>query len=138
MKKYALVLALAAIFGVVAVQAATAKPKDTVTLRMLVPTQVRAGWDIMIANFERAYPNIVVQPQYIDGAVFTPTILTMFAAGNEPDLFTPNSGSIGASGIYALATQGKLLDLTPKNLWWKRVPKEVHRYYAVRGRIYEY
>ncbi len=139
MKRNALGVMLMAVVAVLLFGAsqASAKTKEQVSLTFLVANQVRVGWDIMIANFERVYPNIDVKPEYVDGQVFTPTILSRLQTGTIPDIFLPaGPGASSPAAVYALGFQGKLLDLTPKNLWWKRVPKPFRKYFTVKQRIY--
>ena len=47
----------------IGVGASAARPvaqSDTVTISMLITINSKPGWDVIIPNFERAYPNIRV------------------------------------------------------------------------------
>jgi raffinose/stachyose/melibiose transport system substrate-binding protein len=62
--------------------------------------------------------------------------LTQIQAGNAPDLATTTAGSASAFSVYALGSQGKLLDLTKGSPWIKRQPPAIRKYLEIKHHIY--
>jgi raffinose/stachyose/melibiose transport system substrate-binding protein len=134
MKRIFLVGTLVVVTALLSVAASTAQTQP-VTLTFLGTVESRAGWDVVIANFERAYPNIKIDDSYVPGSQFGPLLLTQLQAGTPPDLFTIQPGAGSNYGLYALGSQGKLLDLTGSP-WTKRVPKAAQKLALIKNRVY--
>jgi raffinose/stachyose/melibiose transport system substrate-binding protein len=116
---------------------ASASPKQEVTLRFSGAIEQRFGWDVMIQNFERVYPNIKIESTFVPFAQYQPLLLTQMQAGSEPDLFVTQAGASSSIAVYGLGAQGRLLDLTGSP-WWKRTPKAHRKYVTVKGRVYAF
>jgi raffinose/stachyose/melibiose transport system substrate-binding protein len=92
---------------------------DQVTITMLANATVQPGYQVLIANFERAYPNIRVD------ATFAPTQMvwyqleaTQLAAGSAPDLLGTMPGCGTPVSVCVLAKSGDLAPLV-KEPWTK-------------------
>ena len=125
-------LAAALLVGAVG---ASAKPKQQVTLKLLASAPSKPGHDVIIANFERVYPNIRVEATYVDSTAFNSLLLTQLQAGNEPDLFFTSLGGASNVSVFPLAAQGRLLDLSGSP-WVKRVLPDARRYSSRQHKIY--
>lgn len=98
---------------------ASAKQKETVTLSLETLSVYQKGTDLLIANFERVYPDIVVKPIYQgSSSAQIQAVATQIQAGNAPDIFWANSGNI--IGADVLGAAGKVVDLGNRP-WVKRV-----------------
>ena len=68
-----------------AASAAPAKQSDTVKISLLITVNSKPGWDLVIPNFERVYPNIEVEVKYLPAnAPLYQLETTQLAAGNAP------------------------------------------------------
>jgi raffinose/stachyose/melibiose transport system substrate-binding protein len=121
------VVAALSVLVLVAAVAASAKRQATVTLTLMTSTQAKAGLDVMIANFERVYPNIQVQANYVDATTYPTLLLTQLQAGNAPDIFFIQLGSASAYGVWALGAQNRLLNLSGSP-WVKRLLPSVRKF----------
>jgi raffinose/stachyose/melibiose transport system substrate-binding protein len=108
---------------------------ETVTLRALLPTTAQQGWQILIANFERVFPDVKIDAQFLPSDQLTPLLLTQLQAGNGPDLIFVNGGNFLGNSIVPLASQGRLLDLT-KRRWVKRILPSAKPYVTYRNKVY--
>jgi raffinose/stachyose/melibiose transport system substrate-binding protein len=106
-----------------AVGASEARPAEqggTVTITMLRVRDGETAWNALIANFEKAYPNINVKASYEVSALSLEEIeTTELAAGNAPDLLYTTAGCGSPIAVCALAKAG---DLAPmgRRPWAKR------------------
>ena len=76
---------------------------------MLITVNSKPGWDLVIPNFQRAYPNIKVDVDYEpNNAALYQVQLTRLAAGNAPELLTTNPGCGTPIAICALGKAGHL------------------------------
>jgi raffinose/stachyose/melibiose transport system substrate-binding protein len=82
-----------------------------------------------------AYPNIHINATYTDNVTEATLILAQLQAGNAPDVFYLVPGSGAAAGVWALASAGRLMDLT-KRPWVKRVPAYAKPLNSWKGKIY--
>ena len=86
------------------VAAAVARPASGVTINMIVNAGNKPGYDVLIANFERAYPNISVNVTYpsTPEAVFQ-VQATELAVGNAPEILMsfPGCGRRSPSACWA-------------------------------------
>jgi raffinose/stachyose/melibiose transport system substrate-binding protein len=119
----------------VGVAATAAGREATVTLKMLQPLEQQNQYQIMVANFERVYPDIKIEVTYVPFVQYVSLLLTEIQAGNAPDLFFANAGNNDTGSIYPLASNGKLLDLTGSP-WQKRLPAFARPYFSRHGKIY--
>ncbi len=131
----ALVVVVALSVSAAAATAAGAKNQATVTISFAANIENKPAWDLMIANFERVYPDIQIEATYVPFSQYVPLLLTRLQAGNAPDVFATNAGAGHAAAVYALGSQGKLLDLTGRP-WVKRVPPFFRKLLQVKGRFY--
>src|SRR4051794_35635572 len=98
----------------------TARPASGVTINMIVNAGNKPGYDVLIANFERAYPNIHVNITYptTPEDVFN-LEATELAAGNAPELLLALPGCGAPSSICVLGKAGHLAPMLKKP-WSKR------------------
>ena len=89
----------------------------------------------MVKNFERVYPNVKIEVQYAPLAQYPALLLTQMQAGNPPDVFQSTPGNLDRYGVFPLAAQGRLLDLSASP-WKKRILPVMRRYVSRRGKIY--
>jgi len=134
-----LIVALtAAVVLALAVTAASARPKqEPVTLTFLGANTTQAAFEVLIANFNRVYPNIRIQATYLPTATTQSLLLTQLAAGNAPDIFRLNVANSGPVGVWRIAKEGTLLDLS-KSPWVKRIPVAQRRMVMVGKKTYGY
>jgi raffinose/stachyose/melibiose transport system substrate-binding protein len=92
---------------------------DQVTITMLANTLDQTAWQVLIANFERAYPNVTVSATYIPGSTLGQLETTELGAGNAPDLLPTNLGCGTTTSICELAKNGQLAPML-KVPWAKR------------------
>jgi raffinose/stachyose/melibiose transport system substrate-binding protein len=115
----ALVACAALALGIGAGNARPAKSAN-VTISMLITTTGQAGWQVLIPNFERVYPNITVNTTYAaSGLTINQLETTELAAGNAPDLVAAVPGCGQPISVCELA---KARDLAPlvSEPWVKR------------------
>jgi raffinose/stachyose/melibiose transport system substrate-binding protein len=114
---------------------AAARPQETVTLRFSSWAETKVGWDVIIQNFERVYPNIHVDPSYVPAATFPQVLLTQLSGGTAPDLFFSSPGNADPSSIWPLAQAGKLLPLSHQP-WEKRIYAPTKHDVVYNGKVY--
>jgi len=119
-------------------ESASGGTNDAVTISMLANTIDQPGYDVLIPNFERAYPNIKVQVDYALSPILSQLETTELAAGNAPDVLTTSS-TCGASAISVciLARSGYLVPLV-KEPWAKRTLPLVTSLAKVGRNLYAY
>ena len=106
--------------GVGASAARTDAQSDTTTISMLITVNSKPGWDVLIPNFQRAYPNIRVDITYApNNTVLVQLETTELAAGNAPDVLATNPGCGTPIAICVLAKAGYLAGM-PNKPWAKR------------------
>jgi raffinose/stachyose/melibiose transport system substrate-binding protein len=102
------------------VAAAGAAPRATITLSLLANNVGQPGYQVLVANFERVYPNIKIEATY---AASTNALYqlerTQLAAGNAPDLFVVYPGCGTPISVCTLAKAGYLAPMV-KTPWVKR------------------
>jgi len=119
-----------------AASAAPAKQSDTVTIRMLITVNSQPGWDLLIPNFERAYPNIRVDVTYAPHiAALYQIETTELAAGNAPELLGTSPGCGTPIAICALAKAGHLAPIVNKPWASKKRTPPLVTSYAKRGPV---
>jgi raffinose/stachyose/melibiose transport system substrate-binding protein len=141
LRRVSLVVGLLAVFVVAAIAAAAAgktkaAPSGTITLAMA--TTYKPGFDILIPNFNRIYPDIKVNPAYyVAGAPFATAVTTQFAAGNGTDLVWNTGARTGPTATWPFAGAGYLTDLS-KRPWVKRMYPADKRQYTYKSKVYTY
>jgi raffinose/stachyose/melibiose transport system substrate-binding protein len=100
--------------------AATAGGSERVTLKLIAPNTPQEAQERLIADFERANPNIDVKPTFISAATYPSTLLTQLRAGNTPDVMNINTGNATPVAVWPLAAGGRLLSLNDEP-WVKDV-----------------
>src|SRR5919204_624224 len=81
-----------------------------ISRKFATPTQ--PSFQVLIANFERVYPNIKVEATYAPGnAAWYRLETTELAAGNAPDLLGTNPGCGPPVSVCVLAKAGDLAPL---------------------------
>jgi raffinose/stachyose/melibiose transport system substrate-binding protein len=103
-------------FAVFALALATGEARpagnDQVTITMLVNQPPQPGYQVLIPNFERVYPNIKVEPTYAStSAVWYQLETTELAAGNAPDVLGTSPGCGTPVSVCVLAKAGDLAPL---------------------------
>ncbi len=89
------------------------------TISMLITTSTQPGWQVLIPNFERVYPNITVNATYTPPGSISQLLSTELANGNAPDLVAAGPGCGTATSICELARAGSLSPLV-KEPWANR------------------
>jgi raffinose/stachyose/melibiose transport system substrate-binding protein len=135
--RFGLLLVVASIVAIGAggAVAAPAKSHAQVTVSFLGTTTNKPQWDVMIANFERVYPDINVEPTYVPSNQYGALLLTQLQSGGGPDLMQVLAGATSNWGAFPLGFQGKLLDLTGSP-WVKRMYPGFAKWVSVKRRIY--
>jgi raffinose/stachyose/melibiose transport system substrate-binding protein len=137
----ALVALLTAALATLAVgaEATRATPQATVTLKLMAQSTGQGGnqqFSAVIANFERAYPNIKVEEEYLPiGTTYANALRTRLRSGNAPDVFYVTSGSGGLASVLPLARAGFVADLATRP-WAKRVPVNSRSLYFIGKKLY--
>ena len=68
----------------------------------------------LIAKFEKKYPNIVVQEQYVTPTAYSPGLRTALLAGNAADVMATNGGTGQGNSVMAIAPDLVNLASAPK------------------------
>jgi raffinose/stachyose/melibiose transport system substrate-binding protein len=111
----ALTVAVAVIGLGVGTSGARSAGQPAVTLNLLEYILYKPAFDILIANFERVYPNVTVNATYTGTAtVQGQLLLTELAAGSGPDVVAVVGGSASATSVTPLAKAGYLAPLIRK------------------------
>ena len=112
-------IAAAAVLALGAGEARPAK-SDTVTITMLVNGPPQPGYQVLIPNFERVYPNINVEATFApSNAVWYQIETTELAVGNAPDVLGTFPGCGTPVSVCVLAKAGDLAPLV-KEPWVKQ------------------
>jgi raffinose/stachyose/melibiose transport system substrate-binding protein len=138
-----LVIGLLAAASAAIATAATAKsarpsasPSGTVTLSMA--TTYKPGFDVLIPNFNRIFPNITIKPSYyVSGAPYTTAVTTQFSAGNGTDLVWATGARTGPTATWPFAQAGYLTDLSGRP-WVKRMYAADKAQYVFNKKVYTY
>jgi raffinose/stachyose/melibiose transport system substrate-binding protein len=92
---------------------------DQVTITMLVNAPPQPGYQVLIPNFERVYPNIKVEATYAPtNSVWYQLETTELAAGNAPDVLGTSPGCGTPVSVCVLAKAGDLAPLV-REPWLK-------------------
>ncbi len=115
----------------------TADPKAVSgTLNITVGLTLKASYEVIISNFERVYPNVTVQPRYLQGGPVTAATLgTEFQAGNAPDVVELPPGRVNIPSLLQYAQAGYLADLS-KRPWAKRLPPWMKPLVTLNGKVH--
>lgn len=114
-----IVVAAVSTLGVSASQAHPAAAGDAITVSMLAVANGQPGYEALIANFERAYPNITIDATFASTvAVLEQLETTELAAGNAPDILAAYPGCGTPISICVLAKDGYLAPMI--NVPWAR------------------
>src|SRR4051794_29536595 len=98
-----------------------ARPASHVTINMIMSLQNKPGYDVLIPNFERAYPNIEVNITYPPTATAVGQVeSTELAAGNGPELLMSFPGCGTQIAMCVLGKAGHLAPMLKKP-WTKRL-----------------
>jgi raffinose/stachyose/melibiose transport system substrate-binding protein len=131
-----LAVALAALAGTADTNA---KPQATVTLKFIAQSTGQGGngpMSAVIANFEKANPDIKVEQEYLPiGTTYANALRTRLQSGNAPDVFYVSAGSGGLQSVLPLARAGFVADLA-KRPWAKRVPANSRSLYYIGNKLY--
>src|SRR3954471_7428672 len=102
------------------VAAGSARPVSGVTITMIMSTANKPGYDVLIPNFERAYPDIHVNITYPPTATAVAQHeSTELAAGDAPELLMSFPGCGTSIAICVLGKAGHLAPMRKKP-WTKR------------------
>ena len=109
------VLAVSLSLGVGASDARPAARGSAVTISMIAASANQPVFNVLIANFQRVYPNITVNISYTpSSAVLYQLEATELAAGNAPDLVTTYPGCGTPISVCTLAQSGYLAPMVNK------------------------
>jgi raffinose/stachyose/melibiose transport system substrate-binding protein len=108
--------------------------KGPVTLRLLESTTNQKSTEAVVADFERANPNIKIQTQFVSSDDMERLLLTQLQAGNAPDIFRIQMGN-AILGAWTLGGAGRLLDLTGSE-WESRMYPPDKDVYTFKGKTY--
>jgi raffinose/stachyose/melibiose transport system substrate-binding protein len=88
---------------------------DVVTVSMVALETQKPGYDVLVPNFERVYPNIKIDVTYGGGLGGVSQLeLTELGAGSAPDLLTTFPGCGTTISVCALAKAGDLAPMVDK------------------------
>ncbi|MDQ3674680.1 MAG: extracellular solute-binding protein [Gemmatimonadota bacterium] len=93
---------------------------EEVTLRALFASINQPAQEILNKNFERVYPNIKIQAQYLSSDALATLLVTQLQAGNAPDVFSTVPGRSSPGSVWSLAEAHRLLNLSNR-AWEKRI-----------------
>jgi raffinose/stachyose/melibiose transport system substrate-binding protein len=132
------IAAAGAVF-VLGVGASEAQParSDQLTIRMDATSVLEPGWSVLIANFERAYPNITVNPTYGSTGALEQLETTELAAGTAPDLLFVTPGCISPVSVCVLAKAGDLAPMI-RVPWAKRSLPLITSVEKLNGALYAF
>jgi raffinose/stachyose/melibiose transport system substrate-binding protein len=143
---YSIVVAMvAAVAAVVATTGVSAAPQKTEgappsnlrgEFRLVSHAGTQLPFEVLIKNFNVAYPNIKVDAEYLPpGLTFSQPLLARINAGNAPDVLFTNPGPGADVSAYQLGRAGKLLDLANRP-WAKRIPAAHRNILYVGKKLY--
>ena len=132
--RYLIVGVVAALSVAVGLSSASARTTDT-TIKLLNTNATGAAWPILIANFQRVYPDIKVEGTYLPGNQLSALLLTQFQAGNAPDVFHVNAGGGTPTNVWPLAAEGKILPMDGSP-WIKRIFPPLKKWMSYKGKVY--
>jgi raffinose/stachyose/melibiose transport system substrate-binding protein len=89
----------------------------------------------LMADFEKANPNIKVNVQYLPQATLGQATVTALQAGNAPDVMYTNGGTGQLHSVFALGKTGYLADLSQRP-WAKDVPAVAHDLFWDGNKLY--
>jgi raffinose/stachyose/melibiose transport system substrate-binding protein len=113
-----------------------ATPSGTITLATV--TTYKPGFDILLANFNRIYPDIKVNPTYyVSGGPYTNALATQFTAGSGPDLVWLVGGGAGPTFTWPFARAGYLTPINNRP-WVKRMYAPDKYLYSYQNKVYTY
>jgi raffinose/stachyose/melibiose transport system substrate-binding protein len=115
-----LIAPLAGAVFALGVGASEARPARSgqVTISMLATYLYKPGYDVLVPNFERVYPNITVNMTYATPADISQLMATELEAGNAPDLYETSPGCGALRSVCVLARSGYLAPM--RNKAWVR------------------
>jgi raffinose/stachyose/melibiose transport system substrate-binding protein len=83
------------------------------TLKLSSLQTYQPGMDRVVADFEKAYPQVKINVSYYQsGDPYTTTVSTQFSAGNGPDIVMMAGGRASPVSVTAFARAGYLADLS--------------------------
>jgi raffinose/stachyose/melibiose transport system substrate-binding protein len=118
--------------------AATPPNQQRGSFSMVMNLAFKPGFDILIANFNRVYPNIKVTPTYYSVGGTSPyatVVATQLAAGSAPDVVWTVGGRGGPTYTQILA-EAKYLDPLDGRKWTKRLLPATKPDYQTKGKLY--
>jgi raffinose/stachyose/melibiose transport system substrate-binding protein len=128
----------AAVVAAIATAASAGPKADSGTVSLAMATTYKPGFDILIPNFNRVYPNIKINPTYItSGPPFNTAVTTQFVAGNGSDLVWNTGARTGPTSVWPFAQAGFLADLSARP-WVKRMYTADKAQYTYNGKVYAY
>jgi len=105
-------------------------------IRFVAHTAIQAPLQVLIKNFNVAYPDISVDQSYLPaGASFPNAMMAQINSGNIPDVLYANAGKGGQVPAPTLGAAGKLLDLQGLP-FTKRIPAFAHNEFFYGKKIY--
>jgi len=128
------------LLGVLAAGAGDARTAehDQITLSLLAYVTSESSYQAIIENFERAHPNITIQPTYAPTvASVYQLVTTELAAGNAPDLLSTYPGCGTPISICRLAKAGYLAPMIGK-AWAKKLDHRVLSYSKFGPSLFTY
>lgn len=137
-RTFTLWFAVAALLAALAAASAVAAPTkaQATTITMVMNAQYKSGMDILIANFERVYPDIDVQVSYVTaGAPYNSLVSTQFAAGNGSDILWSLGARSGPTAVWPYAEAGHLADLS-NAVWVKRLFPGTKQQLVYKNKVY--
>src|SRR5262249_50157886 len=118
-------------------KAGSQKAAAPVTLNAFMFTSLKLGWDAVVANYEKAFPNVTINTTYyVDSVAYNSALVAQIAAGGGPDVFSTTAGYFSANSILNLAPLGRLTPLSGP--WIKRTDKRLLAGTELGGRWYGY
>ncbi|MEV5357321.1 extracellular solute-binding protein [Streptomyces sp. NPDC052693] len=120
--------------------AAPADGKIGGTLTGVWDATYKAALDPVVKGFEKKYPDVKVDINYIGGDI-DKLISTQLQAGSAPDLLLTYPGGAPGGGaslkVVSMASQNQLMDLS-SSAWTSTVPKQWKADVSQEGKTYAY
>lgn len=132
------VMVVAMSSAAVAASAATPPSSQSGSFTLVMNLAYKPGFDILISNFNRIYPNIKVNPTYLSVGGNTPyatVVSTQVSAGNAPDVLW-TLGGVGTPTATQVLAKGGYLATMDGRPWLTRIPTSTRSSYMLGKHVY--
>lgn len=115
----------------------TGTDDGTKTLSILWESGGQAGLEAVIAEFEKANPDVEVRAEFLATDPYFTQIRTRLSAGNAADVLFVWPGNGNVSALEVLAPNGYLADLSDMD-WVQELPEALLQYADYDGKYYAF